>query len=78
MLAGLLLLALPACGGGKKTRALQIARAELLAEQWRREAVYGVKDEPRRIPHVRRVFVPERVQNGVRIRGGVQEVWVLP
>lgn len=69
---------LTSCKGPGHKDALSKARAELLAEQWRKEAVYGISDTPKKVARVRRVFVPDRIQNGVRIPGGVQEVMILP
>ena len=54
------------------------ARAELLNNMWQKEAVMGVKDsdnkEDRNI--TRRVYVPERVIDGVKYAGGYQSVQV--
>jgi hypothetical protein len=54
------------------------ARAEQLNEQWKREAIYGLPPEGQsnKVPVHRRVYVPERTVNGVKYRGGYQDVVV--
>ena len=54
------------------------ARAEILTEKWKREAVYGITDENSKPQQtkMRRVYVPPRVINGVELAGGYQSVEV--
>lgn len=54
------------------------ARAEILNNIWEREAVYGLSEPGTdRKAMTRRVYVPERSVNGVRMAGGYQEVRVV-
>lgn len=56
------------------------ARAEILRNDWTREAVYGIKPESDlpSLPKTRRVYVPSRSVNGVNLQGGYQEVQYYP
>ena len=55
-------------------------RAEILKNNWTREAVYGIKPEGATpaLPKTRRVYVPSRTVNGVIMQGGYQEVEYYP
>lgn len=55
-------------------------RAEILKNNWTREAVYGIKPEGSSpsLPKTRRVYVPSRTVNGVIMQGGYQEVQYYP
>lgn len=55
-------------------------RAEILKNAWTREAVYGIKPEGSSpsLPKTRRVYVPTRTVNGVKLQGGYQEVQYYP
>ncbi|MES2307528.1 MAG: hypothetical protein V4507_01600 [Verrucomicrobiota bacterium] len=53
------------------------ARAEILNEKWKREAVYGVKDSSESpTPSYRTVYVPSRTVDGVKQNGQYQTVKV--
>lgn len=56
------------------------ARAEILDDKWKREAVYGCPDQgdPKAAasPRYRNVYVPSRTVNGVEYPGGNQTVVV--
>jgi hypothetical protein len=55
-------------------------RAEILKNNWTREAVYGIKSDGSApsLPKTRRVYVPTRDVNGVLMQGGYQEVQYYP
>jgi outer membrane lipoprotein SlyB len=49
--------------------------AQILKDKWTREAVYGVgKEDERKEPVIRQVYVPTRDVNGVVLDGGYQQV----
>lgn len=55
-------------------------RAEILKNNWTREAVYGISSDSTTpaLPKTRRVYVPSRTVNGVIMQGGYQEVQYYP
>jgi hypothetical protein len=54
------------------------ARAEILNDKWKREAVYGLKDssESKSTPTYRTVYIPSRTVDGVKQNGQYQTVKV--
>jgi hypothetical protein len=62
-----------------KEAGTEAARAEILNEKWKREAVYGLKPEgePAGATLTRRVYVPSRTVNGVIYPGGYQSVQLV-
>jgi hypothetical protein len=55
------------------------ARAEIVNEKWRREAIYGLQEEGGNPPPpiYREVYVPSHEINGVKMQGEYQSVQVL-
>ena len=66
---------LSACQSTKReSAAMQAARAEILHAEWQKKAVYGIQEQEGPRTRIRRVYVPAREINGVRIPGAVQDV----